>query len=76
MNMHKSVDVVRWTPMDRKPIQCLTHSGGAGYDTLCGTDINDPGTTNQPGSKTEYKTGRVTCLRCLEIIKAVLDAYT
>jgi len=61
MNKNKIVPVVRWTPVGEDPIQCLNDDAIGSYDTYCGTDIDDPGYTNEAGTKAIYKQGRVTC---------------
>ncbi len=67
--------IVRWTPVDSVPRQCLADDPTGSYHTLCGTDIDDPGIVNEIGTTHEYRKGRVTCHECKEIIKTVLKYY-
>ena len=75
MSKRKTFPVVRWTDTEGETKQCLSEDPGAGYDTFCGTDINDPGCTNMEGVEHEYKQGYITCEACLQIIDAVLKYY-
>ena len=75
MAKRKTFPVVRWTDTQGVTVQCLHEDPGGDYDTLCGTDINDPGCTNMPGVEHEFKNGYITCEGCLNVIKTVLKYY-
>ena len=72
-----ATDVIEWTSADDGEVKrCLPNAtAGPDHDTLCGTDLDDPGTTNLEGAKVTELRARPTCGLCIGIAQDIVDRY-